>query len=99
MIGPHRVHRGIDAITSELESQKAMGFRNIRVDVTSLVVDGGAVMMERVDHFTVEGNPFSMEVMAALEVDADGRIKRWRDCYDMKSITGHLEAARFRAPA
>jgi hypothetical protein len=46
------VHRGIDAITSEVEAQAAMGVEGLRADVTSLVADGGTVMMEGVDHFS-----------------------------------------------
>jgi limonene-1,2-epoxide hydrolase len=39
-----------------------------------------------------------MEVMAAFEI-GDGRIKRWRESYDLKSITDQIEAAGFSAPA
>jgi len=97
--GPRGVHRGIDAITSELEAQAAMGFRNFRADVKSLIANGGTVMLERVDNFTVGGKPFSMEAMAAFEIGADGRIKRWRDSYDMKLITVELASAGITAPA
>ena len=93
------VARGIDAIRSEFEAQRALGWGNPTMEVKSLVANGGTVMMERVDSFTVGGKPFSMEVMAAVEVDADGRIKRWRDSYDFKSVTDQLAAAGFRAPA
>jgi limonene-1,2-epoxide hydrolase len=96
--GPRGVHRGIAAIRSELEAEAAMGFRNLRADISSLVADGGTVMLERVDNFTIGGKPFSMEVMAAFEI-GDGRIKRWRESYDLKSITDQIEAAGFSAPA
>jgi limonene-1,2-epoxide hydrolase len=54
--GPRGVHRGIAAIRSELEAEAAMGFRNLRADISSLVADGGTVMLERVDNFTIGGN-------------------------------------------
>ena len=37
-----------------------------------------------------------MEVMSAFEIDADGKVKRWRDSYDLKSITDQIEAAGFQ---
>jgi limonene-1,2-epoxide hydrolase len=95
--GPRAVHRGRAAIQSELDKQAAMGFRDFKADVHCLVAHGDTVMLERVDNFTVGGKPFSMEVMAAFEV-SDGRIKRWRESYDLKSITDRIEAAGFKAP-
>jgi limonene-1,2-epoxide hydrolase len=96
--GPRGVHRGVNAIKSELETQLAMGFGGITADVKSLVADGGTVMLERVDSYRIGGKPFSMEVMAAFEIDAEGRIKRWRESYDLKSITDQIEAAGFKVP-
>jgi limonene-1,2-epoxide hydrolase len=96
--GPRGVHRGVDAIRSELEAQLAMGFGSMTLDVKSLVAEGGTVMLERVDSFSIGGKPFSMEVMAAFEIDADGRIKRWRDSFDLKSIRDQIEAAGIDVP-
>ena len=28
-----------------------------------------------------------------FELDSDGRIKQWRDAYDLKSVTDHIETA------
>jgi limonene-1,2-epoxide hydrolase len=36
--------------------------------------------------------------MGAFEIDADGRITRWRYSYDLKSITDQVEAAGFNVP-
>jgi hypothetical protein len=36
--------------------------------------------------------------MAVFELDATGRIKQWREAYDLKSITDQIEAAGFRPP-
>jgi limonene-1,2-epoxide hydrolase len=95
--GPRGVHRGLDAIKSELESQLAMGFGGITSDVKSQVSNGGIVMMERVDSFNLGGKPFFMEVMAAIEIDRDGRIKRYRESFDLKSITDQIQAVGFSA--
>jgi limonene-1,2-epoxide hydrolase len=92
--GPRGVHRGVEAIRAELESQLAMGFGCITSDVSSLVADGGTVMMERVDRFQIGGKRFEMPMMAAVELDADGRILRYRESFDLKSITDQIEDAR-----
>jgi limonene-1,2-epoxide hydrolase len=82
--GPRGVHRGVDAIRSELESELAMGFGN--------------VMMEGTENYRIGGKPFSLEVMGSFHVDADGRITRWRYSYDLKSVTDQIEAAGFKVP-
>jgi limonene-1,2-epoxide hydrolase len=68
------------------------------IDVKSLVADVGTVMMERVDNVSRGGHSLSLEVMAAFEVDADGKLKYWRDSFDLKSITDQIEAAGLEAP-
>jgi limonene-1,2-epoxide hydrolase len=92
--GPRGVHNGIEAIRSQLEVDKL----NVKADVKSLITDGETVMLERVDGFSIGGQEFSMEVMAAFEVNTDGRIRRWHESYDLKSITDQIEAAGFRVP-
>jgi limonene-1,2-epoxide hydrolase len=87
--GPRGVHRGVKAIRSQLE----VDVRPVRAHVKSLVTDGRMVMLERVDSFDLGGKGFSMEVMAAFVIDSDGLIKRWRESYDLKSITDQIEAA------
>jgi limonene-1,2-epoxide hydrolase len=96
--GPRVVHRGVDAIRSELESELAMGFGNVKIDVHSLISDGGNVMMEGTENYRIGGKPFSLEVMRSFHVDADGRITRWRYSYDPKSVTDQIEAAGFKVP-
>jgi limonene-1,2-epoxide hydrolase len=43
-------------------------------------------MVERVDNFKIQGRPFDLEVAAVFNVDDNGRITRWRDYYDLKSL-------------
>jgi limonene-1,2-epoxide hydrolase len=92
--GPRGVHRGIDAIRSELADEISMGFGGAKIDVNSLVAQGGTVMMEGVENYRIGGKPMSLEVMGAFEIDADGRITRWRYSYDLKSITDQVEAVQ-----
>jgi limonene-1,2-epoxide hydrolase len=98
-IDPMRgVQRGLEELRTEFTAQAAMGFENVKIDVRSLVVEGGTVMMERQDSWTVGGEPFSLEVMAVMDFDPDGRVKRWRDSYDSKPIRDQLTAAGYRIP-
>jgi limonene-1,2-epoxide hydrolase len=96
--GPRGVHRGVDAIRSELESELAMGFGNAKIDVHSLISDGGIVMMEGTEKYRIGGKPFHLDVMGAFEISPDGRITRWRYSYDLKSVTDQIEAAGFKVP-
>lgn len=96
--GPRGVHRGIDAIRSELDAEISMDFGGAKIEVNSLVAQGGTVMMEGVENYRIGGKPFSLEVMGAFEIDADGRIARWRYSYDLKSITDQLEEAGLNVP-
>jgi limonene-1,2-epoxide hydrolase len=95
--GPLGVFRGLNAIRAEREAQlgmeRGMGYVALGSDVQSLVVDGGTVMMERVDRFSIGAARSALEVMAAFDVDPDGRIKRWRDSYDLNTVTEQIKAA------
>ena len=64
-----------------------------------IVADGPTVMVERVDSFSLAGRTFEIEAVGVFEVDGDGRIKRFRDYYDLKSITDQIEAAGFEVGA
>jgi limonene-1,2-epoxide hydrolase len=96
--GPRGVHRGVDAIRSELDAEISTGFGGAKIDVNSLVAEGGTVMMEGVENYRIGGKHFSLDVMGAFEIGADGRITRWRYSYDLKSITDQIEAAGFSIP-
>jgi limonene-1,2-epoxide hydrolase len=72
-------------------------FSGLKIDIKTLVAGGSNVMVERVDSFQIGGKPFQMEVVGVFEVD-QGRIKRWRDYYDLKSITDQIEAAGVSLP-
>jgi limonene-1,2-epoxide hydrolase len=90
--GPQGVRRGADAIKSELATQlKAVG--GVRVEVKSLVSEGTTVMVEQVSNSSISGKPISAVVMAVFELDAEGRIKQWREAYDLKSVMDQIEAA------
>ena len=90
--GPQGVRRGADAITAELTSQlTAVG--GVTVDVRTIVSDGKTVMVEEVSNSNIGGYPIAATVMAVFEFDADGRIRQWREAYDLKSVMDQITAA------
>ena len=95
--GPRGVHHGIDAIRAELETMVKV-VPSTSVDIKKLVASGGTVMVERVDSFKLGGKPFDLEVAAVFEVDDSGRIKRWRDYYDLKSLEDRFTSAGIALP-
>ncbi len=49
-----------------------------------IAVNGNVVQTERTDSFTFEnGKTASIRLMGIFEVDADGKIAKWRDYFDM----------------
>jgi limonene-1,2-epoxide hydrolase len=89
--GPRGTHSGIDAIKAELQSMVKM-VPSTTIDVRTLVANGDTVFTERVDNFEVQGKPFGLEVAAVFIVD-DGRIKYWREYYDLESMLNRISAA------
>ena len=96
--GPRGVHHGIDAIRAELETMVKV-VPSTSVDIKKLVASGGTVMVERVDSFKLGGKPFDLEVAAVFDVDDNGRIKRWRDYYDLKSLEDRITSAGIALPS
>ena len=96
--GPRGVHHGIDAIRAELGTMVKV-VPSTSVDIKKLVASGGTVMVERVDSFKLGGKPFDLEVAAVFDVDDNGRIKRWRDYYDLKSLEDRITSAGIALPS
>jgi limonene-1,2-epoxide hydrolase len=95
--GPNGVHRGAKAIVEELTRQLSI-FRGQWVEVDTLIADGGTVMVEWHGGFDVGGRTIHTKVMAAFEVDANGRILQMRESFDMKSLTDQFKASGFQVP-
>ena len=96
--GPRGVHHGIDAIRAELGTMVKI-VPSTSIDIKKLVAEGGTVMVERVDSFKLGGKPFDLEVAAVFDVDDNGRIKRWRDYYDLKSLEDRFTSAGIALPS
>ena len=95
--GPQGVRRGARAIVDELRRQLAIG-RDHTVVVDALVADGTTVMVEWHGGFTLGGKSISTKVMAAFEIDANGRINQMRETYDLRSVIDQIEAAGYAVP-
>jgi limonene-1,2-epoxide hydrolase len=97
--GPGGLHRGKQAIRSEFGAELAMSFASIKIDVNSLVANGGIVMMEGVENYIIGGKPFFLETIGAFDINPEGLITRRRYSYDLKPLTEHLVAAGFPVPS
>jgi limonene-1,2-epoxide hydrolase len=96
--GPNGIHRGATAIVDELSRQLSI-FPGAWVEVDALVADGGTVMVEWHGGLDAGGTTIDTKVMATFEVDATGRIKQMRECYDMNSLTKQIAAAGIQLPS
>jgi limonene-1,2-epoxide hydrolase len=52
---------------------------------------GNVVMNERVDSFEVKGKRMSLPVAGVFETTTNGKIKAWRDYFDMKMFTDQMK--------
>ena len=66
------------------------GVESIDFRVINIAADGEVVLTERVDVFTVSDKSFELPVMGAFEV-SDGKIKAWRDYFDVNQFTSKME--------
>jgi limonene-1,2-epoxide hydrolase len=59
-------------------------------EVRNLACAGGTVLTERVDRFVINGKQVEIPVMGAFEVGPDGKIRAWRDYFDLAQFTKQL---------
>ena len=77
---------GSNAIRATLE-QFMTGMGGLRAEVHQQLSHGSTVMHERTDYFTVNGEAMSLPICGVFEIE-DGRIKRWREYFDMSRFLG-----------
>jgi limonene-1,2-epoxide hydrolase len=61
-------------------------------EVINLLADGDSVMVERLDKTVVAGRPVNLPCFGYFEL-SDGKIKLWRDYFDLATYTTALTAA------
>ena len=59
-------------------------------EIRHLAVSGDAVLTERVDRLTLAGKAVEIPVMGTFEVGADGKIRAWRDYFDMAQLMNQV---------
>ncbi len=77
---------GIDAIRTSLEMFVPTS-PYIEFEIRNLGSDGAVVFAERVDRMEFGGKAVELPVTGVFEVDS-GRIRAWRDYFDMQMFLG-----------
>ncbi|MAG33790.1 MAG: limonene-1,2-epoxide hydrolase [Deltaproteobacteria bacterium] len=60
----------------------------IDFNILNQAAAGRVVINERVDTFESEGKKTPIQVCGVFELDEDGKIKAWRDYFDMGAFQG-----------
>ena len=59
-------------------------------EIKHLAVVGNTVLTERVDRLSMAGKPVVIPVMGTFEVTPQGKIRAWRDYFDMGQLMKQL---------
>jgi limonene-1,2-epoxide hydrolase len=59
-------------------------------EVLAIASEGSAVLTERIDRFTINGKKIALPVMGTFEVDAQGKIRAWRDYFDLAQFSKQM---------
>ena len=87
--GGRGVHQGRDAVRMALQD---LGARPVTRTVRSLVATDRTVLMERSDSFIWHERTITYDIAVAFDVDESGKITRWHEYYDRKSIADQISA-------
>jgi len=94
-----------DAVYHNVPMKPAVGKDTIRKTIQELLKgttwlefkilhtasSGSVVFNDRVDSFEVNGKRMSLPVVGVFETTANGKIKAWRDYFDMKMFTDQMK--------
>ena len=61
-------------------------------EIISLVAEGDTVIAERIDKTVAAGQPVDLPVVGVFEMEG-GKIKEWRDYFDLNTYVEQLNAA------
>lgn len=87
---PMEPAEGIEATMAVIDMFVNM-CEGLEFEIHHLASDGGTVLTERTDRFTIKGKSAPLPVMGAFQV-ADGKITAWRDYFDMAQVTAMFDA-------
>jgi len=74
---------GKEAIRGFLDGFLGVVASSVHFEIRNQLVAGNLVMNERVDTLTMESGEVPLPVCGVFELSDDGRIKAWRDYFDM----------------
>ncbi len=78
---------GKDAIRIFLEGFLGGMASSVRFDIRHQLVAGNLVMNERVDTLAMQTGEVALPVCGVFELDPSGKIRAWRDYFDMAPFT------------
>jgi limonene-1,2-epoxide hydrolase len=87
---PMPVAKGKEVIRKTIEGL-LKGTNWIEFKILHTASNGNVVFNERVDSFEAKGKRISLPVTGVFEVTGDGKIKAWRDYFDLKMYTDQLK--------
>ena len=80
---------GKDAIASTL-TQFIAPASLVEFELLGIATAGTTVYTERVDRFVIGAKRVELPVMGAFEITPEGKIRAWRDYFDMQQFTSQL---------
>ena len=80
---------GRDAIEATL-AQFLTPATSCEFEMLAVATSGNVVLTERIDRFTIGGKSIALPVMGTFEVAPDGKIKAWRDYFDMQQFMSQM---------
>ena len=80
---------GREAIASTL-SQFIAPASLVEFELLGIATAGSTVFTERVDRFVIGEKRVELPVMGAFEITPEGKIRAWRDYFDMQQFTNQL---------
>lgn len=83
---------GADQIRAELERQLLL-YNECDFQIINLTSNANQVMMERRDYQTQNGLRVEAKVAAIFEFDDNAKILRWREYWDLSSISRQLNVS------
>ena len=86
---PMEPAEGIEATMAVIDMFVNM-CEGLEFEIHHLASEGGTVLTERTDTFTIKGKTAPLPVMGAFQV-VDGKITAWRDYFDMAQVTAMFE--------
>jgi limonene-1,2-epoxide hydrolase len=82
---------GRSAVLAELCGTGAH-YSGLDIEIVTCTADGDRVVMERIDHFVMQGKAIDLHVVGIFELNPDCLVTSWRDYYDRKEVDAKLRS-------